>query len=285
MVGCLQPICSSGEEMRGRLPVKASKADSGCFFILLRCLPVVGLLAGCNSQPVRYQLTSPDLPDKVSSSNIVILAEGDQVQARVERSNLSTYTLGGIIPVLIDALINSARQDLADELTGTASRNLADFSVSEQLRHKLEENRQAFSWLKVRDIARTEGEGTKEATVKKLLASGNEDLLIVVKPTTYFLPDFDGLMMKLTAYVYPGSAQLMEYKVDQKEEVSEMTSHTDFSYFELSNATKDKKSNMEKWASNSGAEIRRAIREGTNKLGNNLVSYLRKPFPVTDRSR
>ena len=267
------------------MSVKASGAESIAFIYLLRCLPVVGLLAGCSGPQVRYQVTSPDLPAKVSSSNIVILAEGDEVQARVERSNLSTYTLGGIIPVLIDELVNSARQDLADKLTGTASRNLADFSVSEQLRHKLEENRRAFSWLKVRDIARTEGEGTKEATVKKLLASGNEDLLIVIKPTTYFLPDFDGLMMKLSAYVYPRSAPLMEYRVDQKEEASEITSHTDFSYFELSNATKDKKANMEKWASNSGAEIRRAIREGTNKLGDNLVSYLSKPFPVTDRSR
>jgi len=248
-------------------------------------LSAILLLDGCNSQPVKYYTRDIDISTKVTSSNIVILIEGDEIQMRIARSNLTGYLLGGVAISLIDGLINNARQELANELAKTANQNVTEFSISEQLKKALENNKQYYLWLNVMDIQRQGKEENKAETIKKLLGQRNEDVLIIVQPSFYFLPDFEGLMMKLTSTIYPRSDHLMEYRSDQKEPMSKLYEHTKLHYHELESAPKNKKSNMEIWVSNSGSEIKKAIQHGTEVLSDDLVSFLSKPFPVIDRSR
>ncbi len=252
---------------------------------LIFCLTVMLLFNGCGSQPVKYYTSDIDISTKINSSNIVILIEGDEIQVRIVRSNLTGYLFGGVAISLIDALINNARQGLADELVKTASQSVADFSISEQLKKALEDNKQSYLWLNVMDIQRQAKEENKADTIKKLLGQRNEDVLIIVQPSFYFLPDFEGLMMKLTSTIYPRAYHLMEYRSDLKEPMSKLYEHTELHYHELGSAPKNKKSNMEIWVSNSGSEIKKAIQNGTEVLSDDLVSFLSKPFPVIDRSR
>lgn len=82
--------------------------------------------------------------------------------------------------------------------------------------------------------------------------------------------------MKLTATVYSRTEQLKEYRTDAEDQTGKITEYVEFHYHELADATKNKKSNLEKWASDSGAETREAVQNGTKVLSDALASFLSK---------
>ena len=57
---------------------------------------------GCVTTEPAYIPLAKEVSQQIKSSNAVIVSTQDEIKADVEKSNVATYTGGGLIPALID---------------------------------------------------------------------------------------------------------------------------------------------------------------------------------------
>lgn len=71
------------------------------------------ILTACATEPAHIAL-KPELSQRINSSNGVILAVQKEIEADVDKSQMSNATGGGLIPMIIDAAVDRSRANAAD---------------------------------------------------------------------------------------------------------------------------------------------------------------------------
>jgi hypothetical protein len=111
----------------------------------------------------------------------VILATQKEILADVEMSQVAMYTGGGLIPALIDVVVESSRASSAEDAVRPIRDALVDYEVGTELRKALVTRLEAISWLHVKKIEVVHDNRQKQ--ISSLLAASSEDALLLLTPT------------------------------------------------------------------------------------------------------
>ena len=245
------------------------------------------LLCGCNSKTTSivwdYEATRT-----ITSSNIVIFSEIDEIRAKKDITiGVGGYmgmfggAGGAIIGSLIEASQNgSVTQSSVDDLIKATKNNLSDFSISEELKLKIDAEKMKLKWLNVRSVKITQIEKTQDNIIN-LLIENEEDVLIVLRPTYYFSSDMRTLVVKGTLEMYPKRQNILTLKQSKLgERKSRIMDQPAFAMYELPDSRTSIQQNILLWLENSGVRVKTAVISGTKLISTELIQALSAPFPI-----
>lgn len=163
-------------------------------------------LTACATEPAHISLT-PELSQRVNSSNGVILTTQKEIVADVEKSQVAMYTGGGLIPALIDVAIESSRASSAEDTVRPIRDALIDYEVGTELHKALGTRLETIPWLHVKKVEVVHDNRPKQ--IPFLLAASAEDALLLLTPTYALSSDFSILRLETEVRVVPRAAHLM----------------------------------------------------------------------------
>ncbi|TLY35247.1 MAG: hypothetical protein E6K61_13715 [Nitrospirae bacterium] len=92
---------------------------------------------GCVTTEPAYIPLAKEVSQQIKSSNAVIVSTQDEIKADVEKSNVATYTGGGLIPALIDVAIEGSRSKSAEQDIKPIRDALVGFDMGRELQTSL----------------------------------------------------------------------------------------------------------------------------------------------------
>jgi len=238
---------------------------------LLLCMGV-----GCATEPAYIPLT-PEQSQQVGSSNSVILATQKELNADIDKSNVSTYTGGGLIFALVDVAVENSRANSAEALLKPIRDTLNDFEMGKELRQALGSRLDTIAWLHLKNTEVVYD--NKPDQVASLLAAGQGDVLLLITPTYALTSDFSALRVESEIKVVPRATHLISAE-NAKDEKKRMTPFykTNVSHLApLTVAGTVKEEAAKAWAADGGARIRQAMKQGVTNLADKIVEALNHP--------
>ena len=169
-------------------------------FGFVAILALIVVLNGCART---YMALKPTEAKQITSVDIYIGLAQQEIYAEIVKSNVSTYTGGGLIPALIDVAVDQRRAKKAEELIQPIRTALMDLDFGKCLTEKAESELKPWNGMKLRKV-RVSGDISK-AGFQKAFADSEANAVLFVT-TKYFLsPDFARLTMSSEAKLFPKS--------------------------------------------------------------------------------
>ena len=239
---------------------------------------VVCAATGCVTKEPAFIPLASEMSQRITSSNVVIVATQKELVADVDKSRVSTATGGGLIPALIDVAIESSRASSAEDNLRPIRNAIFDFEMGKELQQALGTRLDEVPWLHVK---KTDVVYDKKAEqLGSLLAAGSEDVLVVISPTYALSSDFSVLRVESQIRVVPRAAQFKSQE-DAKADEGKVTPLYKKSVSYLSSlATFDpgsKEDAAKAWASDGGVRIKEALKQGVATVATRIVDSLTHP--------
>lgn len=232
--------------------------------------------AGCATEPEHIPL-SPEQSQRISSSNGVILVAQKELVADIDKSNVARYTGGGLIPALIDVAIENSRASSAEESLKPVRNALHDFEMGKALREALGSRLDAIDWLHLKRTDIVYDNRTNPA--ESLLASGQEDVLLLITPTYALTADFSALRMEAEIRVMPRVSRLIagENAEGDKKKLTPLYKTKLSQVIPWPMPGSDMERAAKAWAADGGKAIRQAMSQGVKGLADEIVEVLNRP--------
>lgn len=233
-------------------------------------------LTACATEPAFISLT-PELSQRIRSSNGVIVATQKEIIADIDKSNVATYTGGGLIPALIDVAIESSRASSAEKSLKPIRDVLVNYEIGSELHRALGTRIEAIPWLQARKIEVIHDNRSNQ--IPHLLAANSEDALLVLTPTYVFSSDFSVLRFQTEVRVVPRATHLMPQNAGNDAE-KRMTPLYKTTVIHLEPLTNQKNSTVDAataWASEDGKRIKEALQQGTTRVADQIIEALSHP--------
>jgi len=242
-------------------------------------------MAGCATTQPSYIPLPREASQAINSSNVVILSTQHEITAEVDRSNVATAMGGGLIPALIDVVIERSRSKSAEEMIRPIRNALIDYDIGAEIRNSSGEKLSAIPWLKIQKIevlstARTD-------LVSNLLASGSEDVLVIINPSYTLTSDFSALKTNAVLEVYPRSSNLKKFeKTDggKSDKPTPIYKNQASHMYSLPSNPSDKNTASLEWAKSNGALVREGLKQGVQAISDILLKGLNDPHSLSGSS-
>ena len=241
------------------------------FFVLLAA-------PGCVTTEPAYIPLAKEVSQQIKSSNAVIVSTQDEIKADVEKSNVATYTGGGLIPALIDVAIEGSRSKSAEQDIKPIWDALVGFDMGRELQTSLGNRLDSIPWLNVKKTEILYD--TKPDLVPSLLASSSEDALVLITPSYSLTSDFVALKVESEVKVLPRAAQLRassEGKGSKKEQVTPLYKNVVAHIAPLVTGASNRKAAAAEWSKDGGAVIKQAMKQSADRIANKIVKSLTNP--------
>ncbi len=156
-------------------------------------------LGGC-STPANIPMKRGGM-DALNNAHMIILpTKQGIIGAEVEKSNVSRWSGGGLIPALIDVAIENSRADDAEEAMKPIKEALDGVHFGEALKAALETKLQSLSWLKVAPVEVIDE--VEENFVEQQFQEETKDSLIVIDPSYNLTYKFSGFKAQAILLLY-----------------------------------------------------------------------------------
>jgi hypothetical protein len=234
------------------------------------------LLPACASEPAFIPLR-PDVSQQLNSSNGVIAMSQKEIVADVEKSNVATYTGGGLIPALIDVAVESSRASSAEDNLKSIRNALVDYEVGTELHNALKAQLDGISWLHVKKTEVIHDNKPKQ--VQNLLAASSEDALLLLRPTYRLSSGFSVLRMETEVRVVPRATHLIapEAAKDDDKRMTPLYKTKVFHHIPLATGGGSQEDAAKAWTSSGGAQIKDAMRQSVSTIADKIIEALRHP--------
>jgi len=233
---------------------------------------------GCVTTEPPYIPLAKEVSQQIKSSNVVIVSTQHEIKADVEKSNVTTYTGGGLIPALIDVAIERSRRKSAEEDIKPIRDALMDFDMGKELQASLGTRLDSIPWLNVK---KTEVlSDTKPDLVPSLLGFSSEDALVLITPSYSLTSDFVTLKVESEVKVLPRAAHLRpsaEGKDSKKDQVTPLYKDVVTHIAPLVTGASDTKAAAAEWSKDGGAVIKQAMKQSVDSIADKIVGSLTNP--------
>lgn len=230
--------------------------------------------SGCATKKEIVSL--PETVQKEISSTEVYIKECDkQIKADVEKSNISTYTGGGLVFALVDGAVMSYREDCADEALVNLQKEVAKFEFQEKFRDRLSHSLQNTNWLHVQRVNFLTD--INDEVHQEIFRKANTDCVLTSKFIYKLNPQFNVMTGTLFLTLYPTSEK-MRRMVSAENPLERPIFQYNISATEsLPQAQEDIQENAKLWAQNNGFQAKRALESILNQVFHKLEMTLKTP--------
>jgi hypothetical protein len=227
-----------------------------------------------------------DIGAAIQSTQVVIVPAQSEIVAEIEPSQVAVAAGGGIIPALVDVIIEGQRAKNAENLIQPVRDSLADFDLGKHISESLNQDMRRLGWLHVQDI--TVHYDKTPDLVKTLLASSPHDTFVVVQPAYFLTQDFTTLRMEALLDIYSKAHTVVPSSTGSVSTKGHQAIYHDKAEFRfvLPNALvhpgvlRGKEIAAQQWVKSGGKPIREAVKEGADNLATQLIKELEDPYSM-----
>jgi hypothetical protein len=175
-------------------------------------LAVMGLLLSGCSKPF-YRL-KPEAEKYIGSTDIVIGIQQKELDADIEKSKVSSATGGGLIPALIDGMVDNDRAKKAEIRVQPLRDGLVNYDFPTQLSSALQLELVKYPWLHLRQVSidREIPSGWRGREFAKSKAQA----VMLIEASYKLSPKFDSVQCAAGTIMFPKQAPLCNYSEKPK---------------------------------------------------------------------
>jgi hypothetical protein len=235
--------------------------------LLLAALAI--LSAGCRT-PTRVPLNQ-DVQARIPSTDVIIALNQEEIYAEINQSRISQGTGGGLIPALIDAIVDNSRSKNAEAAIAPVRNAMLGYSCGAELQKSVQEGLAKVEWLHVSSVKQ---EQPYSDSVKDKILQGASTSAVLIMNTRYYLThDFDTLQISSEVSVYPVSADLktLAAKLDPNRDPPLLYRNRLTVSSPLLGEFDDKEKASAAWCADSGKLVRSSMSDGIAELSRMLV--------------
>jgi hypothetical protein len=234
-------------------------------------LPLL-LTCACSTVPIHVPVP-PDVPGKISSTDVVVPIAQSEIYVYVPPSNAGAATGGGLLGALIDVAVNDARTSHAEDAVKAVRDSLVDFDFDGEFKADLQPALAQVAWLHpnaarvVKDVASND--------LDKILDASQASAVLFAIADYHLSNDGDVLFVTLTAGLFPRSDALQAGTpgASPKTAWANALYRNTFTFeTKAPGATGDRDHDVIAWSADKGAPIRAALQEGMVKLPQMLAA-------------
>ena len=162
-------------------------------------------LTGCATP--RHVVMSSEAPSKIKATEVVIGLSQQEITAEITPSGIAAAAGGGLIPALIDIMVEKSRAGDAEAAIAPVKNALIDYDFAKQLQASLDNEFRQLSWLNLQGF-RTEA----SPDAKKVIAAADwakASVVLVISVRYMLSADFSQMRVKATATGYPTTEELV----------------------------------------------------------------------------
>lgn len=212
---------------------------------------------------------------QIQSTDVYVIDCPKKIQFDIENSHIAVYTLGGLMPALIDGMVESHRHSSGEKALCDVQSHFQSINVQEKFHQNLIPILKETDWLKTRQvhtIAQLEEKECKETCYK-----ATSDAVLVVNFSYRLDPDFKTLTGKIFLTLYPASQNLKTLSQSTESRLNPLFKTHVMSAYSLETVGKDKEENAQLWAENENARLKVAFDVLIRNLMTSLKNVLKYP--------
>lgn len=252
-----------------------------------RLLLVVAVLlhAGCALQSPQYKALPTAALGELAGTRIVLNVPQKELYALIVPANVTVATGGGLLPALIDAGINTARQNEARQTISPLLAAINEFSFRDNALQALRQHRSGLSWVSSDDAAMSSPD---DAEISRELGKPNTPATLVLTVGYFLSADYGALQVsgqanlfphvaglrKLHSQLYAGSPQV-EGAAPNSANVRNSLYRNFYSYRKVLGAGSPTEL-VRVWTEGGGAKAREALREGAEAVIKMMIADLQQ---------
>lgn len=233
---------------------------------------LISVLGGCASSTPQTIPFAKSYLGKVRTTAAVISTPEGAFKFDFTRSNIAAFAGGGVLPYLIDALINSSRENAANTLADPARTGLGTYIFEEEFRKALQAEMSKVKWFEFKDV-RISHE-TVDTDPRKLVNGSDADALMVISASAVFSESFDTFSVRSSMDVLPrtvnprpgADADFMVNTPIYRDKSEHVV--------KAPGAGADKAQNVAIWAREDSKLLRQALDDGIRKIAADLALHL-----------
>jgi len=221
-------------------------------------------LSGCASGRIAM---TPENRGSIHSTRTVLGSKGDEIGAEINQSGVTRATGGGLLPVLIDAAVDSSRTKKANTAVSPIREAMSGFLFEQEFGHHLSLELAQISWLRGRPVDVVALDGKND--VSNIMASTSTGHLLFLESSHALTSDFRAVKIAVKATLYPVEKSGFP-KAIYFNELTYQRAHP-----ESEGAHRNHMIDL--WAANNGQTLRQYLAEGMNEIAAMLIHDLNDP--------
>lgn len=240
---------------------------------------------GCGA----YRL-NPSTLEYIKSTDVIVVVEQYEINARVAGSNMSVYMGGGLVPALIDASVEHEQAKKAEEFLAPIRDSLLDYDYPRVLEDTFRDKLAEVEWLAVANTA-LEHEANPEQLLETYSAS-DASVILRIRIFYEFEHDLSSIYVRCDAGLWPKDEALREVSgaAKRKDPVSlNNRIYRPEAMEGLEACTKldlgglKGEAAIETLTENKGEKVRKALEKGAAELAQLLIDDLNKCVQTSKR--
>jgi hypothetical protein len=232
------------------------------------------VLSGCATKKEIISLPTT-VQTQISSTDVYIEECKKKVSADIEKSHITTYTGGGLAFALVDAAIESHREESAEDALVDVQKEVQTFNFQEKYQNRLTQILQSTHWLQVQRVNYLAG--LNDAAYEEIINKANTDAVLTSKFIYKLNPQFNVLTGTLYLTLYPTSNKTKKMvNAENPLEMPIFKVHVSATE-QLSQASESIEENAKFWAQNNGFHLRKGLENILNQFFFKLDQVLRNP--------
>jgi len=228
---------------------------------------------------------SKEVKQQITSSNLVLVNNQQELNAEILESNATSVMGGGILVALVDSAVNNSRAKTAERLIMPIRSELVDFSMDQEIKKALLPVVKSTVWLHANDISIING--IYKDVVDKLLKDKNNNKDIVGVFNLYYALDhsFTTLKVTLGLELYPLKLHINENKQEKTKKIQPIYRAKIEYNKNINMATGSAEKNAKLWAANNGEAIKSALKDAVLNVTLQLTDNLKDPSVELDKKK
>lgn len=237
------------------------------------------MLSGCATTAPSHISLNHEALNYINSTDVFIGFDEHEIIPYNE-SKLSKYTLGGLIPGVIDAVINySQAKEQSKPAVGYIRDAFEDSKLEQSFADIMKLNLQSVNWLKAKEISLANSSSNKMYDVYYSLSKENAVLFITTKYS--FSSDFKILKISSSIKLFPKDDDLKSFAHSWSDSEDNPINDNNCIYKNviehekpLSKEVIDKEAAILLWANNNASLLREALNSGISEITQMIVTDL-----------
>lgn len=239
----------------------------------------LAFLSGCTAMPEIVSLPE-QIHGKIKSTDVYLEQCEKKMHADIKKSNLSTYTGGGMLIAFVDIAIETHRQERAEEAMIDIHKQIQSFDFERKLRTALADIVSQSDWLHVKNI--NDIEKLKPETLQKVMQTGSADTILITQFHYKLNPDFKVLTGTLYVTMFAKSNNIRNLlRIEEPLNQPILKFHVSATQA-LKNPTDDIEENAKMWSQGNGLFLQKALDNIIQRVLFDLKKVLKNPSHLPD---
>jgi hypothetical protein len=236
---------------------------------------VAVMFSGCGGAKKNFVALPPELITQIGSTDVYLEECEEKMTAEIENSHISTYSGGGLLFALADAVVEANRTNTAAKAMQSIQKELEVYELRKKFSDGAAHEFFAAKWLNVHNVNYMSK--LDEKTTKSIVDRAKTDALLVGRFVYKLNPSLDVMNGTLYITLYPTGANIRSMLNVKNPLAKPIFKFHISATEELHHKSKKIEDNANAWAESGGMRLKTGLDNIIYKIFHDLRNTLKNP--------